>query len=260
MGSAAVLIAALAAGAGRDVLGKGVSDGGLGQDPRGIDEGYWEIALLKDQGDLGAAGEDGLNRQLLQVFRRLQDQASRRLLGIPAFDGIDGLHDTSGLDPGLGRDQCDTSGLEIPFKQAGLQGAGGRQKTEAADVGMPSQDGRYGLADQVKDGDAYGPLKSIIIMMGGDARDGEKFGTSLNQDVGTGDKDGEGIGPLAPDGGCPVRDLRIAENQNLQMVLIGLDRSGSDDFLVEISSGCGSHPAENPDNLGRCHETSSIIR
>src|SRR3990172_4978388 len=114
----AILVTALAGGGGWTVLAQGPADGGLRQDPGGVNDRYGQVAVLEDQGDLGAAGQDGLGPLPLQVPRRLVDEATRALQGLPVLDGVDRLHDGRILYHGIGPQGRTAPGLEVLFQKA----------------------------------------------------------------------------------------------------------------------------------------------
>ena len=163
---------------------------------------------------------------------------------LPPFDLlVDDGHDQT-LDSGLRTGGLNAEGGALLLIQAGADGAvGGKDGGAALPLG---HQGPGGLPDHVEDGDADLLLDAVHEVVGGVAGDGDDGAAALLQQAGVGQQAlVHRLGVPGEDGGGPVRDPGVRQDQGGQMLLVAGGLCPVQHVLIEHLGGLGPHPTQH---------------
>ena len=114
---------------------KGVGDGGLGVDGGGVEEGDRSMSLLNEEGDFGAAEDDGLSALSGEGLDDLEVAGSGCGVQFSEAEfGVDNLVDVLAFGGGGGDDVDAVFGSEAAFVEGVFHGEFGAEEADGGDV------------------------------------------------------------------------------------------------------------------------------
>ena len=109
------------------------------------------------------------------------------------------------------------------------------------------------FTDDVQDGDRGLFLQAGVKKMRRNAGYGDQIDPGVFEAPEALQHFRQGVGTIFQDGRRPVRNFRIAVDDDARMILIASDLGGSDDLAEKIDGGCWPHAAENADGFWIFH-------